>query len=261
MSLADFAALRPAGGFGLIMADPPWSYEMYSDKGYRKSPEAHYATMDLSAIKALPVSVLAADDCLLWLWAVGPQLPQALAVAEAWGFTFKTAGWWAKTTKTGKQAFGTGYILRNAGEPFLIATRGAPKCERCVRSTIIAELREHSRKPDQAFLAAERLLPHVRRIELFSRQERRGWAAWGDEAGKFGGARQARTSNGQPACAMPSVPIATGQPDRDVAICGRKTRQARTTDVQPASTPTAVPEATGPRSDSGGRSVAEGRLA
>lgn len=187
MTLATFATLRPAGGFGMIMADPPWSYEMFSDKGYERSPDAHYATMGLDAIKALPVSALAAGDSVLWLWAVGPMIPQALEVIRAWDFTFKTMGWWTKTTKTGKQAFGTGYILRSAGEPFLIATRGAPKCERSVRSTIIAEVREHSRKPDEAFAAAERLIPHTRRIELFSRQDRSGWASWGDEVGKFAG--------------------------------------------------------------------------
>ena len=50
-----FRALRPAGGFDLIMADPPWSYEMYSEAGYAKAPDAHYATMSLDHIKAMPV--------------------------------------------------------------------------------------------------------------------------------------------------------------------------------------------------------------
>jgi len=45
--------------------------------------------------------------------------------------------------------------------------------------------REHSRKPDEAFAAAEALMPSVRRVELFSRQHRPGWDAWGNEAGKF----------------------------------------------------------------------------
>lgn len=180
-----FIELRPAGGFGLIMADPPWSYQMYSAKGYRKAPEAHYETMSLVQVKALPVEILAAPDCVLWLWAVGPQLPQALEVISAWGFTFKTMGFWAKTTRRGRQAFGTGYILRNAGEPFLIATRGTPRCSRGVRSAIIAEVREHSRKPEAAFAAAESLLPDVQRIELFSRQYRPGWVNWGDETSKF----------------------------------------------------------------------------
>jgi N6-adenosine-specific RNA methylase IME4 len=210
VSLHPLLSIRPAGGFGLIMADPPWSYEMFSAKGYAKAPEAQYATMDLAAIKALPVEALAAPDCLLWLWAVNPQLPQALEVMSAWGFTFKTAGTWLKRTSGNKVAFGTGYILRSSNEPFLIGTRGSPKTTRGTRSSILsyedqraakwsddwpngtitieATAREHSRKPDEAFRACEELMPDARKLELFSRTDREGWATWGDEAGKFGAA-------------------------------------------------------------------------
>lgn len=184
----DLISLRPAGGFDLIMADPPWSYQMRSDKGYAKSPEAHYDTMSLEAIKAMQVEALASSNAVLWLWALGNQLPQALEVITAWGFTFKTSGHWAKTTAAGKQTFGTGYLLRNSGEPFLIATRGRPKTSRSVRSVIIAPAREHSRKPDEAFKEAERLMPDAQRAELFSRQNRPGWTVWGHEVGKFEGA-------------------------------------------------------------------------
>ena len=184
-TLHQFAALRPPGAFGMIMADPPWSYVMRSETGYEKSPQAHYACQSIEWIKSLPVSALAGDDCILWLWAVNPMLPQALEVVAAWGFTFKTAGHWVKRTKHGKLAFGTGYILRGAGEPFLIATRGQPKATRGVRSVIEGPLREHSRKPDEAYAAAEALLPDAQRVELFSRQPRAGWAVWGNETAKF----------------------------------------------------------------------------
>lgn len=184
--LQTFVDLRPAGGADLIMADPPWSYAMYSEAGYDKSPDAHYQTMDLAAIKALPVEALAAPDALLWLWCVGPMMPQAFEVCAAWGFTFKTAGWWVKQTRNGKQTFGTGYLLRSAGEPFLIATRGKPRTTRATRNTVLGLVREHSRKPDEAYLAAERLMPEARRIDLFSRQVRPGWTAWGNETTKFG---------------------------------------------------------------------------
>lgn len=184
----EFLTLRPSGGFGLIMADPPWAYQMQSDKGYEKSPQAHYQCQPIDWIKALPVEMLAADHCVLWLWALNPMLPQALEVIAARGFQYKTGGHWVKRTKHGKLAFGTGYILRGAGEPFLIATRGAPKTEKSVRSVIEGPLREHSRKPDEAFAAAERLMPKARRVELFSRQPREGWAVWGNETGRFEGA-------------------------------------------------------------------------
>jgi N6-adenosine-specific RNA methylase IME4 len=208
---AEFLSLRPAGGFSLIMADPPWSYEMRSEKGYAKAPEAQYATMPLAEIAAMPVELLAAEDCLLWLWAVNPQLPHAIEVLAAWGFTFKTAGTWLKRSTRGKVSFGTGYILRSANEPFLIGTRGKPKTTRSTRSAVIshderirgmegdwplgtitieAAAREHSRKPDEAFRAAEELMPEVRRLELFSREKRRGWASWGNEVEKFGGSHE-----------------------------------------------------------------------
>ncbi len=184
-ALRSFSDLRPSGGFSFIMADPPWSYEMYSDAGLAKSPDAHYATMSLAQIAALPVEVLAAPNCLLWLWAVGPMLPQALTVIQSWGFAFKTAGHWVKLTRHGKQSFGTGYILRNAGEPFLIATRGAPKTTRATRNTIYGKVREHSRKPEECYVEAEKLMPDAMRLDLFSRQRRDRWASWGNETEKF----------------------------------------------------------------------------
>ena len=182
----SFLSVRPTGGFNLIMADPPWLFENYSEKGEEKNATAHYDCMPLDQIKALPVGLLAARDCLLWLWATNPMLPHAIETLTAWGFAFKTAGHWAKTTRHGKQAFGTGYILRGAGEPFLIGTIGAPKTTRSTRSVLIAPLpKEHSRKPPEAFDMAEKLMPGARRLELFSRENRPGWTSWGDEKGKF----------------------------------------------------------------------------
>jgi N6-adenosine-specific RNA methylase IME4 len=179
-----FSGLR-AGGYDLIMADPPWLFKLHSAKGEAKSAQAHYRCMDLAAIKALPVAGLAAPDCLLWLWATNPMLPAAFEVLTAWGFAFKTAGHWSKKTKYGHQAFGTGFILRGAGEPFLIGTRGAPKTSRTVRSVVEGPVRGHSRKPDEAYAAAELLMPEARRADLFARQTRPGWTAWGDETTAF----------------------------------------------------------------------------
>lgn len=184
--LQQFITLRPFGGFDMIMADPPWLYQLRSEKGEEKAPQAQYACMTLDEIAALPVSALAADDSVLCLWATNPLLRDAFRIVDAWGFQFKTAGHWMKTTKNGKLNFGTGYILRCAGEPFLIATRGAPKTTKSTRSVIMGRIREHSRKPEEAFAAAEQLMPDARRIEVFSRQKRPGWSTWGDEVEKFG---------------------------------------------------------------------------
>lgn len=179
-----FTGLAPMA-YDLIMADPPWRFDLWSDAGEEKSPQAQYATMDLAAIQALPVADLARRDSLLWLWATFPLLPQALTVLAAWRFRYVTGGVWAKRTVHDKAAFGTGYVLRSSCEPFLIGKVGEPKTTRSVRNLVAGPLREHSRKPDEAYAAAEALMPGAIRADLFARQRRPGWDGWGNELGKF----------------------------------------------------------------------------
>lgn len=199
--LCEFRDLRPSGGFDLIMADPPWSFDNWSAAGEAKNAKAAYDCTPLQWIEELPVAALAAPDCLLWLWATNPMLPQAIEVLLAWGFTFKTAGTWVKRTRHGKLGFGTGYVLRSANEPFLIGTMGAPRCTRGTRSAVVSgggadwpasvitiegETRAHSQKPEEGYAACEALMPEARRLELFSRTDRAGWSVWGDQVGKLG---------------------------------------------------------------------------
>lgn len=185
--LLEWSELRPFGGFDLLMFDPAWTFQHRSAKGETaKSAQGQYACTPLDWIKGLPVDALAGPNSLCWLWATNPMLPQAIDTLAAWGFQFKTAGHWAKwNAKTRKQGFGTGYIFRCAGEPYVIGTRGKPRTTKSVRSVIMGRAREHSRKPEEAFIAAEKLMPDAKRIEVFSRQTRPGWSSWGDEAGKF----------------------------------------------------------------------------
>lgn len=87
-----------AGKYGVIYADPPWSYK----QGGRGAAAKHYQTMDNSAIKNLPVEKLAAKDAVLFMWATFPNLPQALETIKAWGFEYKTLGFnWVKETRGG----------------------------------------------------------------------------------------------------------------------------------------------------------------
>ncbi|MBS7588268.1 DNA methyltransferase [Ancylobacter defluvii] len=179
--------LRPLS-YDVIMIDPPWKFANYSSAGEKKNPSSQYRCLPIADIKAFPVGMLARADCLLWMWATNPMLPQAIEVLGAWGFKFVTAGTWVKTTKHGKLAFGTGYVLRSANEPFLIGSVGSPLTANNIRSVIMAPLRENSRKPDEAYETAEKLVPGaLRRADIFSREDRPGWEAFGDEAGKFNG--------------------------------------------------------------------------
>lgn len=180
-----FGDLTPFS-FRLIMADPAWLFRNYSVKGEAKNPLAHYACMDIEAIKALPVGHLAAPDCVLLLWAIAPMLPEAIDTMKAWGFTFKSAGAWAKQSSTGRKwAFGPGYWLRSAAEFWLLGTIGKPAVlDHSIRNLIVAPVREHSRKPDEMIEIAERIA-HGPRVELFARTTRPGWSSWGNQTDKF----------------------------------------------------------------------------
>lgn len=178
----------PARYFGAIHADPPWPFDNYSAKGEGRNPKRHYTTMSLADIAALPVGALAARDCILFIWVVDPLFNRAFDVIEAWGFDYKTVAFtWVKTSVADPTSFpiGTGYWTRGNPETCLLATRGQPtRLSASVRQLIIATRREHSRKPDEAYEAVERLVagPY---LDLFSRQTRPGWTVWGNEAGKF----------------------------------------------------------------------------
>lgn len=183
-----FGALRRRW-YSTILADPPWAFELHSERGEGKAPQHHYGCMDLAAIQALPVAALAAPEAAVCvMWATAPMLPAAIATLHAWGFRYSTAGVWAKRSRTGASwAFGTGYVFRSAAEFFLVGTRGRPELRaRNVRNLIVAPVRQHSRKPDELREAVERLFPGPR-CELFARESAPGWDAWGNETGKFDG--------------------------------------------------------------------------
>ena len=183
------------GHYGAILADPPWSFEVWSkDTGNGRSAESHYSTMTMRQISRLPVDELAAKDCVLFMWACWPSIADALRIIEAWGFTYKTCGFdWMKADNTQPNFFqeevpaqvGMGYWTRANTEPCLLAVRGKPKrLNADVRMGIIAPRREHSRKPDGIHERVERLVagPY---LELFARQKRPGWDVWGNQTDKF----------------------------------------------------------------------------
>lgn len=210
--------MLPPGPFGCILADPPWRFATFSEKGrgrcpdgkrtngrgnftdgLNNAPERHYVTMTLEDIAALPVAASAARDCVLLMWAVDPMLPQALDVGRAWGFTYKTTGFvWAKerrlTSARGNGVddldlkrfpIGTGYWTRSNPEICLLFTCGKPKrLSAAVRKLLIAPRREHSRKPDEQYERIEALVggPY---LELFARTSQPGWTSWGNETDKF----------------------------------------------------------------------------
>jgi N6-adenosine-specific RNA methylase IME4 len=187
----------------VILADPPWPYATYSAKGKGRSAEAHYSTMSIEDIAALPVGNWAADDSALLLWVTKPIAPRGYEVIKAWGFEYKTVAFtWVKTLAAKDDVtlfgppplrfhFGMGHWTRSNPEQCLLATRGKPhRLNANVEELILAPRRGHSVKPDETYARIERLLagPY---LELFARQRRPGWdVAFSPEADSGPGARR-----------------------------------------------------------------------
>lgn len=188
----------PKRHYGAILADPPWHFAAWSkykdlpDGSKTRATERFYSTMTKEQIAAMPVGDIAADNCVLFLWACWPMLFDAIEAIESWGFKYKTCAFsWMKADPyrlfaDDKTPFaGLGYWTRANTEPCLLATRGKPRrLNADVRQGIIAPRREHSRKPEGVHERVERLVagPY---LELFARQERTGWDVWGNQTDKF----------------------------------------------------------------------------
>jgi N6-adenosine-specific RNA methylase IME4 len=195
--MSDPFANLPRGHFGVILADPPWHFEVWSldlDNKRVRHAASHYRTMTAADIYGLPVAELAAPDCVLFMWIIWPMLEHGMKAIESWGFQYKTCGFaWMKADASQIDLFRddadvdmlTGYWTRANSEVCLLATRGKPKRRNAdVRQGIIAPRREHSRKPEDIHPRIERLVagPY---LELFARAQRPGWTCWGNEVGKF----------------------------------------------------------------------------
>ena len=132
--------------------------------------------METPEICKLPVP--ATPDAVLFLWVPGSCLPEAFEVLEAWRFSYVTNIVWIKNV------VGLGNWVRNQHELLLIGRRGNMPCPLPANrppSVIQAPRREHSQKPDAAYALIERMYPGLPKLELFARNIRPGWSAWGNE--------------------------------------------------------------------------------
>ena len=172
--------------YGTILADPPWQY---GNSGCRGAAANQYATMTDREICELPIATLAADDCVLVMWATWPKLVEALDVVDAWGFRYVSAFPWVKVTSVSSDLFGgdlrfevpygVGFWARGATEIVMIGKRGSPPPPPDGFIGLLSPNLQHSRKPDSIYEYAEAC--PAPRLELFARRQRAGWHVFGNE--------------------------------------------------------------------------------
>jgi N6-adenosine-specific RNA methylase IME4 len=178
--------------YRLIVADPPWQYEL------RETDPTHrgrcpYPNMSDDAILNLPIGAIADANCYLLLWVTNNHLPLGFQCLQRWGFEYKAIFSWFKTTKASteenlKPNIGIGHYGRSCTEHFLVAVKGKPGSFTShgltnIPNAIFAPRTQHSKKPEAFWEIANRLADKLggEKIELFARDRRDGWDAWGAE--------------------------------------------------------------------------------
>ena len=173
------------GKFDIIYADPPWHYRGQvqhggANMGYTSGSRAFYPTIPVKELMEFPIRSIAADSCLLYLWATSPCMEDAFAVGKAWGFKYATFAFvWDK------QRVNPGHYTMSQTETCLVFKRGKvplPRGARNVRQLVREPRTTHSRKPEEVRVRIEKMHPAQRKIELFARGAvAPGWHAWGNE--------------------------------------------------------------------------------
>lgn len=179
-SLVDnVAPLHPAPDvrYQALVIDPPWDWGDEGDVDQFGRGRPVYQTMSLAELTELPVGQQAQDDAHLYLWITNRSLPKGFSLLEAWGFRYVTMLTWCKPH------FGMGNYYRGQTEHVLFGVRGSLPLLRRDRGTWFQAPRSgrHSSKPDEFYRLVEECSPGPW-LEMFSRSERPGWAAWGAEA-------------------------------------------------------------------------------
>ena len=203
--MSDFATL-PRRHYRCIVMDSPTRFV-----GGTKGRPQHYPRMSDHQIAALPIGEFAhPDGCFLFYWHTSPKFyraPRATTrltaqeIVEGYGFRYSARAFlWVKTERGDQDSLfayrdglfmGQGYTTRKNAEDCLLFRRGRPqRLSASVHEVILAPVREHSRKPDEFYRRIERFCPGPY-LEIFARQSRPGWDAWGNESTKFDPAAEA----------------------------------------------------------------------
>lgn len=182
----------PNKKYSIIYADPPWDYggKMQFDKSstsaekmtwdrdiFISSANFKYPTLKTPELKRIPITEIADDDCLLFMWVTNPHLAQGIELGQAWGFEYKTVAFvWDKMVHN------PGKYTMSYCELCLVFKRGripTPRGTRNEKQLIRSPRGDHSVKPEEVRQAIERMFPSQQRIELFARTKPQSWDVWG----------------------------------------------------------------------------------
>ncbi|KGL82546.1 Methyltransferase-like 4, partial [Tinamus guttatus] len=194
--LSDISCLQPLLNckkkYDVIVMDPPWE-----NKSVKRSNR--YGYLSSWQIKQIPVSSLAAPNCLVVTWVTNRQKHLRFVKDELYPhWSVKTlAEWhWVKITRSGEFVFPLDSSHKKPYE-VLVLGRVQGRVEEALRKSeevlpipdhkliVSVPCSLHSHKPPLTEVLAEFVKPGAECLELFARNLQPGWTSWGNEVLKF----------------------------------------------------------------------------
>jgi len=164
------------GEFDVIVIDPPWPYGTRYDPHGRRAANP-YPEMSLEEIETIKIP--STSDCVLWMWTTHKFMRHSFKILDSWGFRDVAILTWVKNR------IGLGSWLRSQSEFCIMAIKGSPTIKLTNQTTVISgEAREHSRKPNSFYSMVDGLCIG-RKLDYFSREQRQGWASFGNDIKRF----------------------------------------------------------------------------
>ena len=160
-----------------IVIDPPWPgpTEHRTCKGGGKTL-IPYQTMTGIQLASLRVGDIADDDAQLWLWATTRGIADAFSLMSLWGFGYAGMFIWKKQPNLGPWIrHDSEFLLRGVRRMAKIQLPAPQQTHEWPRP------KRHSEKPAEAYAMIAEKSPGPR-IDIFARQSRPGFEAWGNEA-------------------------------------------------------------------------------
>lgn len=168
-----FEELSPP--YKVVVVDPPWQIDKVRRRTRPNQGAMDYSMMTLDEIATMPVGSLADEVSTCFLWTIDRYLYDSPAILKAWGFKYHLTMSWDKGN--GMSMFG----FNRRTEFVLVGFKGAHDAYPdgpVIRSAFTAASHGHSVKPGILGDMIEASLPGPY-VELFARQPRLGWDAWG----------------------------------------------------------------------------------
>ena len=176
--------------YSVIYTDPPWKQTKGNARKCRpnQGKELDYSTLGMDDIKEIHKQAisLCCPKHNIFMWTIDKYLHESEQMMNDLGYSLHARFIWDK-----ENGIAPAFTIRFAHEYLLWFYQKGKMLMPCEEqrgkfTTVIREpATKHSKKPRRAYEMLEAMFPDANKLEMFSRVNRVGWDAWGNEVGKL----------------------------------------------------------------------------